>query len=84
MRRAETFVTYGPLLEFSVDGQPMGSQIKMPANGGTVDIIWQVASTTVPMTRVDLIVNGEIRESTAVAPDQDKVLGHSRSKRAPG
>ncbi len=69
VRRAETFVTYGPLLEFSVDGQPMGSRIKMGSNGGTVDITWQVASTTVPMTRVELIVNGEIRESVTVDPE---------------
>ena len=31
VRRGETFVTYGPLLEFAVDGQPMGSRIAMPA-----------------------------------------------------
>lgn len=69
VRRAETFVTYGPLLEFSVDGKPMGSRISMTANGGTVDVSWKVASTTVPMTRVELIVNGEIREGAVVAPD---------------
>ena len=68
VRRAETFVTYGPMLEFSVDGHPMGSRIEMSANGGTVDVVWQVASVTVPMSRVELIVNGEIRESVAVAP----------------
>jgi hypothetical protein len=69
VRRAETFVTYGPLLEFSVDGQPMGSRIEMSGNGGTVDIEWEVASVTVPMSRVALVVNGEIRESVAVDPD---------------
>jgi hypothetical protein len=68
IRRAETFVTYGPLLEFSVDGQPMGSRIVMPASGGTLDVVWQVASATIPMSRVDLVVNGEIRESVAVSP----------------
>ncbi len=70
VRRAETFVTYGPLLEFAVDGLPMGSHIDMTANGGTVDVTWQVASVTVPMSRVELIVNGEVREGAAVAPDQ--------------
>jgi hypothetical protein len=70
MRRAETFVTYGPLLEFMVDGRPMGSRIEMSARGGTVDVTWQVASVTVPMSRVELVVNGEIRESLAVPPDQ--------------
>jgi hypothetical protein len=68
--RAETFVTYGPLLEFVVDGHPMGTRIGMSASGGTVDVTWQVASVTVPMSRVELIVNGEIRESVAVPPEQ--------------
>ncbi|MEA3334682.1 MAG: CehA/McbA family metallohydrolase [Chloroflexota bacterium] len=74
VRRAETFVTYGPLLEFAVDGQPMGSRIGMSASGGTVDVTWQVASVTTPMTRVELVVNGEIRESAAVSPNQ--AAGH--------
>jgi len=66
VRRAETFVSYGPLLEFSVEGRPMGSRIKMMATGGTVDIEWHVASVTIPPSRVELVVNGEIRESLAV------------------
>ncbi len=70
MRRAETFVTYGPLLEFMVDGRPMGSRLEMSASGGRLDVTWQVASVTVPMSRVELVVNGEIRESLAVPPDQ--------------
>ncbi len=71
VRRAETFVTYGPLWEFSVEGRPMGRRISLPAGGGAVDVTWQVASVTVPMTRVDLVVNGEIRESRAVDAWQD-------------
>ncbi len=70
MRRGETFVTYGPLLEFMVDGRPMGSRIEMSSSGGTVDVTWQVASVTMPMSRVELVVNGEIRESVTVPPDQ--------------
>jgi len=69
VRRAETFVTYGPLLDVTVDGHPMGSRIEMSASGGTVDVTWQVASATVPMSRVELVVNGEIRESVAVSPE---------------
>jgi hypothetical protein len=74
IRRAETFVTYGPLLEFLVDGQPMGSRIAMSARGGTVDVTWHVASVTIPLTRVELVVNGEVRESQTVPPEQDS--GH--------
>ncbi|MHB1357854.1 MAG: CehA/McbA family metallohydrolase [Anaerolineae bacterium] len=66
VRRAETFVTYGPLIEFKVNGKPMGHRIALPADGGTLDIEWQASSVTVPMTRVELVVNGEIRESVAV------------------
>jgi hypothetical protein len=69
IRRAETFVTYGPLLDFAVDGHPMGGQIEMSSNGGTVDVTWRVASVTVPMSRVELVVNGEIRESVQVPPE---------------
>ncbi len=70
VRRAETFVTYGPLLDFAVDGRPMGSRIAMTARGGTVDVTWQVASVTVPMSRVELVMNGELRESVAVPPTE--------------
>jgi hypothetical protein len=68
VRRAETFVSYGPLLEFAVDGRRMGSRIALPPGGGSLDVTWQVASVTVPLSRVELVVNGEIRESRAVAP----------------
>jgi hypothetical protein len=70
VRGGETFVTYGPLLEFRVDGHSMGSRIEMSGHGGTVDVTWQVASVTIPMSRVELVVNGEIRESVAVPPDE--------------
>ena len=68
VKRAETFVSYGPLLDMTVDGQPMGSRIEMSASGGTVDVTWTVASVTIPVSRVELVVNGEIRESVAVDP----------------
>jgi hypothetical protein len=68
VRRAETFVTYGPLMEMSVEGKPMGSRIRVSGAGGTFAVAWEAASVTVPMTRVDLVVNGEIRESMPVDP----------------
>lgn len=70
VRRAETFVTYGPLVEFAVDGRPPGSRIGASARGATVDVTWEAASVTVPMTRVELVVNGEIRESATVDPSR--------------
>jgi len=67
IRRGNTFVSYGPLMDFNVDGNVPGSRIQMSSRGGTVDVSWEVASTTVPMTRVELIVNGEVRESVAIS-----------------
>ncbi len=56
VKRAETFVTYGPLIDLVVDGQPMGGTIEMGAGGGTVDVTWQAASVTVPQTGAEGIV----------------------------
>jgi len=66
VRRGNTFVTYGPLVEFSVEGMVPGSRFSMASGGGTVDIEWRASSVTFPMSRVELIVNGEIRESKRV------------------
>ena len=68
VRRAETFVTYGPLLDFHVGGKPMGSRLSLPAGGGTLDVGWEVASVTIPVSRIELVVNGEVREGAAVPP----------------
>jgi hypothetical protein len=72
VRSGNTFVTYGPLMEFSVDGKPPGAKLKMSASGGTVDISWKAASVTVPMSKVELVVNGVIKESRAVRLDGDE------------
>ncbi|ESY85863.1 hypothetical protein X741_33310 [Mesorhizobium sp. LNHC229A00] len=71
VRAGHTFVTYGPLLDFNVDGRPMGSRMTTPSSGGTVEVSWKVASVTVPMTTIQLVVNGEVRESRTIRPDQD-------------
>lgn len=74
VRAGRTFVTYGPLLEWNVLGQGPGERIEMKQGGGTVDVTWNLASVTVPMSRIELIVNGEVRESRALKPWDDS--GH--------
>ncbi|KUM26667.1 hypothetical protein AU467_20240 [Mesorhizobium loti] len=71
VRSGHTFVTYGPLLDFHVGEKPMGSRMNLSASGGTLDVTWNVASTTIPMTTVQLVINGMVRESRAIKPDQD-------------
>ncbi|MCX7030510.1 MAG: CehA/McbA family metallohydrolase, partial [Spirochaetes bacterium] len=65
-RRGETFVTYGPLIDLAVDGRPMGSTLRIGASGGAFDVSWRAESVTVPMSRVELVVNGEIVRSEQV------------------
>ena len=71
IRAGHTFVTYGPLMEFTVEGRPPGARIDMKPGGGTVALEWKVASVTVPMSKVELVVNGEIRESRTIKADHD-------------
>jgi hypothetical protein len=66
VRSGHTFVSYGPLLELRVEGEPPGAHIGLGATGGTLTVDWELASVTVPMSRVELVVNGEIRESRKV------------------
>lgn len=73
IRTGNTFVTYGPLIDFRVEGKVSGQKLKMSRAGGTVTVAWELASVTVPMTRVDLIVNGEIRESKTI--DENHAVG---------
>lgn len=64
VRRGETFVTYGPLVEFSVEGRPAGSSISLGRSGGTLSVSWRAATLNSEVTRVELVRNGEIIEST--------------------
>ena len=50
----------------------MGQQLHLPAGGGRVTVNWTLASAIIPMTRVELIVNGTICESCPLAPDTDQ------------
>lgn len=71
VRSGNTFATYGPLMEFAVEGKPAGTRMKVDRKGGTLGVHWQVASVTVPMTRVQLVVNGEIVQEKRVKARED-------------
>jgi len=75
VRKGQTFATYGPLMEFWVEGKPMGSRMELPATGGTLDVEWHVASVTVPFTKIELVVNGETRNVVNISADQQEAVG---------
>jgi hypothetical protein len=66
VRAGNTFVTVGPLIEFSVGGKPAGSRVELPSGGGTVEIAWDVQSVAVPIDRVEVIVGGLVAEQVNV------------------
>lgn len=70
VRGGHTFVTYGPLLDFHINGREMGSAISINRDGGTLDVDWQVSSVTIPATQIELVINGETREVKALDPDK--------------
>lgn len=80
VRRGETFVTFGPLMELHIAGQPMGGRVDLPRSGGTLDVGWEASTVTVPITRVELIVNGEIHDVYRFDRGRSSVL-HSCSLR---
>ncbi len=80
VRKGRTFATYGPLVEFSVEGKPMGSRIELSTNGGTLNIEYHVATVTVPVTKIELVVNGETKEVFNVPADKNELTGSSSVK----
>ncbi len=66
VRAGRTFASSGPLIELSVDGQPVGSTIDMPAGGGTVEVHAQAQSVW-PVGRIEIVQNGRVVASETAA-----------------
>ncbi len=66
VRRGNTFMSSGPLLDFRVDGKAPGAEIALGANGGTVEVKAE-ATCHVPFERLEVVLNGKI-----VACKEDK------------
>ena len=65
VRAGNTFVTVGPLIEFTVAGRPAGNRVDLPAGGGTLDVTWTVASVNVPIARIEVIAGGLVVEQVS-------------------
>jgi TolB protein len=58
LKAGRSFVTNGPLLRFSVDGQQPGAALKAAAGA---ELSWTLdVSTSVPFERVEILVNGDV------------------------
>lgn len=76
VRSGLTFATYGPLLDFHINGHDMGSTVQFGDDGGTVEIDWKVSSVTIPATKAELVFNGELLELKELDPEK---MDHSGS-----
>lgn len=75
IRAGRTFATYGPLMEFTVDGHQSGDLIELSSTGGTLNMEWKVATVTVPLSRIELVVNGETRDIVTIPSGQQEAQG---------
>lgn len=76
IQTGNTFVTFGPLIEFHINGHAIGSTIHISDNSATVDVHWTVASVTIPITTIEIIVNGKVRAAYHVDAEQESHIGY--------
>jgi len=66
LRSGNTFLSGGPLLRFEVDGQPIGSSVKLGSTGGTVSVRG-LATSIFPIHTLELVQDGEVVDRVEVS-----------------
>src|SRR5262249_18138885 len=61
-----------PLLTFTVDGHIPGDEIRLPAEGGTVEVNAS-AQSIVPLEKLEVYFNGKVIESSNGAPIRKRI-----------
>jgi hypothetical protein len=62
VREGRTFVTNGPLVRLEINGEMPGSEIRLPAAGGSVEVSARL-DTAFAVEKLELISNGQVVES---------------------
>lgn len=65
-REARTFATTGPLLTFTVNGAPVGSDLNVSDNAAPTLKLVAEASSRTPLDRIEFVRNGRIIHSEAI------------------
>ncbi|HEY3079557.1 MAG TPA: CehA/McbA family metallohydrolase [Chloroflexota bacterium] len=66
LKLGRTFLSGGPILELQVDGAEIGDTVKLPAGGGSVEVVAR-ARSTIPVHTLQLVQNGEVVAETRPA-----------------
>lgn len=69
LREGKAFVSTGPLVEMTVNGEMPGATVELPARGSEVEIAVVVRSIT-PLSRVFIVHNGEVIEEIPLSGDR--------------
>jgi len=75
IRQGRMFVTNGPLLEFAVNGQVPGEEVRLPAGGGKVTVRGAVQSI-VPVEKIEVVFKGRV--VATINPGEGKSVPFSR------
>jgi hypothetical protein len=63
LKLGRTFLSGGPLLEFSVDGAQIGDTVQLPQSGGIVEVR-AAAQSVLPVHTLQIVRNGEVVAQT--------------------
>ncbi|MBI2501659.1 MAG: CehA/McbA family metallohydrolase [Candidatus Latescibacteria bacterium] len=77
VKRGQTFASTGAMIALEVEGHPMGEELALRGNGGTVEVE-AVAWSVWPLTAVELIVNGRSVAREYADPDTRQVRVHHK------
>ena len=66
LARGRTFLSGGPLLRFSVEGQVIGDTVQLPAGGGTLEVE-AAADSIFPIHRLEIVQQGRVVAATEEA-----------------
>ncbi|MFN8540020.1 MAG: CehA/McbA family metallohydrolase [Thermomicrobiales bacterium] len=66
MALGRTTLSGGPLLDFMVDGAQVGDTLRLPAAGGTVEVVAR-AQSNIPIHRLEIVQDGRVIEASTDA-----------------
>jgi Tol biopolymer transport system component len=71
LKQGRTFVTNGPLLEFSLGGKAIGDELKLPAGGGELKFTASLRSI-VPLDHFEVVCNGKVAREIPLTGEKTK------------
>ncbi len=65
VKDGHTFVTIGPLVDFTVEGKRPGQRVELPEHGGSINVEWKVECVRMPIQRIEVLQGGRVVQRLA-------------------